>query len=72
MFIGVIKSRRFRWAGHIVLYCEMKIEYTILFAKPEGKRPLRRRSVNGRTLLKSILKGIGCEGVEYEESEIGL
>jgi hypothetical protein len=39
---GVIKSRRMRWAGHVVCIREIRNVYNILVGKPEGKRPLGR------------------------------
>ena len=38
----VIKSRRMRWAGHIVSMGERRVVYRVLIRKPEGKRPLGR------------------------------
>jgi len=40
--IQVIKSRRTRWAGHVVCMGERRGVYRILLGKPEGKRPLGR------------------------------
>jgi hypothetical protein len=41
-FIGVIKSRRMRWTGHIARVGEMRNACNILVGKPEGQRPLGR------------------------------
>jgi hypothetical protein len=41
--IRVIKSRRMRWAGHVVRTGEMRNAHNTLDGKPEGKRPLGRR-----------------------------
>jgi hypothetical protein len=38
--IRTIKSRRMRWAGHVVRIRETRNAYRILMGKPEGKRPL--------------------------------
>jgi hypothetical protein len=38
--IGMIKSRRMRWEGHIARTGEKKSAYRILVGKLEGKRPL--------------------------------
>ena len=38
----MIKSRRLRWAGHIVRTDEGKSSFKILIGKPTGKRPLGR------------------------------
>ena len=42
----MIKSRRLRWAGHVVRMDEARNAFKILTGKPAGKRPLgspRRR-----------------------------
>jgi hypothetical protein len=36
--ITVIKSRRMRWAGHLVSMGEMRNAYRILVGKPEGEK----------------------------------
>ena len=40
--VRVIKSRRMRWAGHVVRIGEEKGVYRVLVGKPEGKTPLGR------------------------------
>ena len=40
--VRVIKSRRMRWAGHMVHMGEERGVYRVLVGKPEGKRPLGR------------------------------
>jgi hypothetical protein len=48
--IRMMKSRRMRWAGHVVRKGEKRSTYRILVGKPEEKRPLgrsRRRGVDG-------------------------
>jgi hypothetical protein len=48
--IRQIKSRRMKWAGHVVRMGEERNVYTALMGKPERKRPLgrpRRRRENG-------------------------
>jgi len=37
-----MKSRRMRWAGHVVQTGERRGIYRVLVGKPEGKRPLGR------------------------------
>jgi hypothetical protein len=39
--IIIIKSRRMRWAGHVVRMGEKRNAYRLLVGKPEGKRPWR-------------------------------
>jgi hypothetical protein len=38
----IIKSRRMRWAGHVVRIGEKRNAYRLLVGTPEGKRPLGR------------------------------
>ena len=40
--VRVIKSRRMRWAGHVVRMGEERGVYRVLVGKPEGRRPLGR------------------------------
>jgi hypothetical protein len=40
--IGMIKSRRMRWAGHVARMGEKRNSYRLLVGKPEGRRPLGR------------------------------
>jgi hypothetical protein len=59
--IGIIKSRRMRWAGHVARMGEKRNAYRILVGKPEGKRPLgipERRWVDN---IKMDLRKIGWD-----------
>jgi len=38
--VRVVKSRRMRWAGHVVRMGEGRGMHSVLVGKPEGKRPL--------------------------------
>jgi hypothetical protein len=63
--IGMIKSRRMIWAGHVARMGEKKNAYMILVGKPEGKRPLdrpRRRWVDN---IKIGLRAIGWNSVDW-------
>jgi hypothetical protein len=40
--VGIIKSRRMRWAGHVSRMVEKRNVCRLLVVKPEGKRPLGR------------------------------
>ena len=50
--VRVIKSRRLRWAGHIVRMEEGRSAFKIFIGKPTGKRPLGGPGVDGRTILE--------------------
>ena len=40
--VGVIKSRRMRWVGHVARMGEGRGVYRVLVGKPDGKRTLGR------------------------------
>ena len=56
--VGVIKSRRMRWAGHVACMGEERGVYRVLLEKLEGRRPLgrprRRWADNIRTDLQEV------------------
>jgi hypothetical protein len=57
--IRMMKSRRMRWAGHVVRMGQKSSAYRILVRKPGGERPLgrpRRRWVDN---IKMDLREIG-------------
>ena len=56
--IRVIKSRRMRWAGHVVCMGENTGAYRVLVGKLEGKRPLERREDNIKMDLQEVGWGI--------------
>jgi len=61
----VIKSRRMRWAGHVVRMGEERWAYSVLVGKPEGKRPLgkpRRRWVDN---IRMDLEEVGCGYMDW-------
>ena len=40
--VRVVKSRRIKWAGHVVHMGEERGVYRVLVGKPEGRRPVGR------------------------------
>jgi hypothetical protein len=58
VIIRVNKSRKMRWAGHVMQMREMRNVYNIFVGKPEGKRllgrPRRRWEDNIRMNLREI------------------
>jgi hypothetical protein len=48
--VRVIKSRRLRWAGHVVRTVEGRTVFKMLSGKPTGKGSLGRPRVGGRTI----------------------
>jgi hypothetical protein len=54
--IRVIKSRRMRWAGHVARIWEKRGAYRILVGRPEEGDHLGDPGVDGKIILKWILK----------------
>jgi hypothetical protein len=61
----MIKSRRMRWMGHVVLLEDMRNGYKIVVGKPEGKRPLLISKYIWEDNIKIDLKEIGLEVVDW-------
>jgi hypothetical protein len=62
--IGIIKSRRMRWAGHVARMGEKRKVYRLLVGKPEGKRPLGRPRRRWIDSIKKDLLVIGLNVVD--------
>ena len=52
--VRVLKSRRMRWAGHVVHMGEEKGVYTVLVGKPEGKKHWGDLGIDGWIILGRI------------------
>jgi hypothetical protein len=61
--IGVIKSRRMRWAGRVAW--EVRNAYKILVGMPEGKGPFGRPRCRWEDNVKTDLGEIGFGGVDW-------
>jgi hypothetical protein len=57
--IRVIKSRRLRWAGHVVRMGERRGAYRALVGKPEGRRSLVRPRCRWEDNIKMDLLEVG-------------
>ena len=63
--VRMIKSRRMRWAGHVVRMDEERGVCRVLLGKQEGRRPLgrpRRRWVDN---IRMDLQEVGCGYVDW-------
>jgi hypothetical protein len=58
--IGIIKSRRMWWAGHVARMGEKRNMYRLLIGRPEGKRSLGRP---GHSWIDNIKMEIGLSVV---------
>ena len=57
--VGVVKSRRMRWAGHVARMGERRVVYRVLVGKPKGKRPLGRPRRRWKDNIKMDLQEVG-------------
>ena len=62
--LRVIKSRRMRWAGHVVRMGEERGMYRVLVGKPEGRRPLGRPRLRWVDNIRMDLEDVGCGYVD--------
>jgi len=58
--VQVIKSRRMRWAGHMVHMGEEREVYRVLLRKPEGRRPLGRPRHRWVDNIRMDLQEVWC------------
>jgi hypothetical protein len=57
--VQVVKSRRIRWAGHVVRMGEGRGVHRVLVGKPKGKRPLGRPRHRWEDNIKMDLQELG-------------
>ena len=55
----MIKSRKFRWAGHVARIDEGRSAFKILTGKPTGKKPLGRPRRRWEDNIRMDLEEIG-------------
>jgi hypothetical protein len=69
--VRVIRSRRMRWAGHVVLIGEGRSVYRVWVGRPEGKRPLGRPRRRQEDNIKLDLREIRIDGGELDSAGPG-
>ena len=65
IIVGVIKSRRMRWAGHVAHMGEGRGLYRVLLGKPEGRRPLGRPRHRWVDNIRIDLQEVGCGYMDW-------
>ena len=65
----VVKSRRMRWAGHVVRMGEGRGVHKVLVGKPEGRDHWGDPDVDGRIILRWIFRKWGVCGDWVELAE---
>jgi hypothetical protein len=63
--VGVIKSRRIRWEGHVARMGEGRGVYRVFVGRPEGKRPLERPRRRWEDNIKKELREVGIDGANW-------
>ena len=66
----MIKSRRFRWAGHVARMEEGKSSFKILTGKPTGKRPLGRPRRRWKDNIRMDLEEICINAGNWVDSAL--
>ena len=66
--VGVIKSRRLRWTGHVARMEECRNTFNILTGKPTGKRPLGRPRLRWEDNIRMDLEDIGINTRSWVDS----
>ena len=64
----MIKSRRLRWAGHVVRMEEGRRAFKILTGKPTGKRPLGRPRRRWEDNIRMDLEDMGINAGNWVDS----
>ena len=65
--VGVIKSRRMRWAGHVARMGERRDVCRVLVGKPEGKRQLGRPRRRWEDNIKMDLQELECGSMDWND-----
>jgi len=63
--VHLIKSRRMRWAGHVVRIGEERGVYRVLVGKPEGRRPQERPRHRWVNIIRMDLQDMGCGYMDW-------
>jgi hypothetical protein len=63
--VRVIKSRRMRWAEHVARMGEGRGDYSVLFGRPESKRPLGTPKRRWEDNFKIDLRVTGIDGANW-------
>jgi hypothetical protein len=63
--VKVIKSRRFRWAGHVARMGEGRGVYRVLVGKPEVKKPLGRPKCRWEDNIELDLRERGTDAANW-------
>jgi hypothetical protein len=63
--VQVIKSRKIRWAGHVVRMWERRGVYRVLVGKPEGKIQLGRPRRRWEDNIRIDLQELGWGGMDW-------
>ena len=65
----VIKSRRMRWTGHVVLMGEIRVVYRVWWGNLRERDHLGDPGVDGRIILRWIFRkwGVGMDWIELAQ-----
>jgi hypothetical protein len=63
--IGMIRSIRMKWVGHVACMGEGRGTYRVLFGKPEGKKPHARPRRRWEDNIKMDIQDVGFESIDW-------
>jgi hypothetical protein len=63
--IGVIKSIRIRWTGHVARMGDREGAYRVLVGRLDGKRPLEKHRLRWKDSIKLDLNEVGWGGMDW-------
>ena len=63
--VRVIKSRRMKWAGHVVRIGEERGVYRVLVGKLEGRKPMGRPRCRWVDNIRMDLQEVGCGYMDW-------
>jgi hypothetical protein len=63
--VRVIKSKRMKWAGHVIRMGEGRSVYRVLVGRPEGKSPLGRPRRKWEDNINLDLREIRIDGANW-------
>ena len=65
--LGVIKSRRLKWAGHVARMGNDRTAYRVLVGRPEGARPRGRPKQRWEDCITRDLEELGMNEQHWME-----
>ena len=66
LYVGIVKSRRLRWARHVTRMVNERGAWKLLVGKPEEKRPIGRPRMRWENNIKHDLRALDYSGDDWK------